>query len=278
MVTQYENSELRIDEVLDNTRKTSHNNCHCGLPGCGQKIRYEYILKSKTDPEANELVAGSTCVWPTLGLSELEKKDFFKMDAAIRDHYALLDWKDEHQDVLDKLEVLKQNNVTYFKAFWQEVETAPLLDEDTEYIRKVNVEEEVAKVKYAEKFRNIDWETYRKAVSYVDELRAFYPNDSFVQDICRVARSGRRLSGNQFRWLKVLVNRMWYDSKVKGTDRDIYNTCEDYLTEVFDRNNFTSHSDLVAVARVEEDVVRTNDRNIRWAWNLYKVKKAIITQ
>lgn len=278
MVTQYENSELKIADVLDNTRKPSHNNCHCGLPGCGQKIRYEYILKSKSDPDAKELVAGSTCVWPTLGMSEIEKKDFFKMDQAIRDHYALLDWKDKNQDVLEKLEVLKENNITYFKAFWQEVESCPLLDEDAEFIRKVNVDEEVAKVRYTEKFRNVDNVTYRKAVSYIDELLAFYPEDKFVSSICYTAKRGRRLTGNQFRWLKVLVNRMWYDKNVKGTARDIYNTCEDYLQEVFSRNNFSSVSDMVAIAKVEEDVTRMGDKNIRWAWNLYKVKKAIITQ
>lgn len=278
MVTQYENSELKIADVLDNARKPSHNNCHCGLPSCGQRIRYEYILKSKNDPDSKELVAGSTCVWPTLGLSELEKKDFFKLDQAIRDHYALLDWKDKNPDVVDALNRLRENDISYYKAFWQEIETAPLLDEDTEFIKSVKVDEVIAKKQYQEKFRRVSTDLYEKAMTYLDELEQFYRNDRFVISLCRQARSGRRLSGDQFRWFKVKINQMWYEKKIKGTDSDIYNTCETYLKDVFEKNNFTYIYDLNAIERVESDIKQGDDKCVKWAWSLYKVKKAIVTQ
>jgi hypothetical protein len=143
-VKQYSTSKLEIKRVLDNTREASHNNCHCGLPGCGQRIRYEYILEDKESKQ--NIVAGSTCVWPTLGLSELQAKEFFKYDEAIRSYYLLKDWREANPDVVAKLDKLKEINAVYYKAFWEEIESAPLLKEDTEFIKSVDVDKEVEKV------------------------------------------------------------------------------------------------------------------------------------
>lgn len=277
LVKQYENSELKIDSVIDNTRKPTHNGCHCGLPGCGQRIRYEYILKSKDAGNDTELVAGSTCVWPTLGMSELQKKEFFKLDTAIRDHYALLDWKDANKDVVDKLERLKAIKANYYKAFWEEIETAPLLDEDTEFIKGVDLAKEEEKAYYKEKFENLEKEAYNKAVAYIPELRSYYKTNTFAQSLCSAVEAGRKLTGNQFRWLKVLINRMWFDNNVKGTAYDFSNTCEDMLKAVFSNAGYVEGSaNFDAIDTIEGLVSGANDKNLKMAWIAYKCKKAIV--
>jgi hypothetical protein len=272
-VKQYSTSKLEIKEVLDNTRTCTHNNCHCGIPGCGQKIRYEYILEDKDN--GNELVAGSTCVWPTLGLSELQAKDFFRYDEVIRNHYQLRDWVDANQDVVDKLRKLRDNNVTYFKAFWEELENAPLLDKDTEYIRSIDVDKEIEKVLYREKFKNVNSTDYDRAVSYLPELVSHFNNNNMIQSFDTIVKSGRRLTGNQFRWLKIMVNRMWYDNNIKGTALDTMNTCEDILKQVFNNVGGVSTTDFNKIDEIEV-LVGNESKEVKMAWNLYKIKNAIV--
>lgn len=272
-VKQYSTSKLEIKDVLDNTRVASHNRCHCGLPGCGQRIRYEYILENKDNNE--EIVAGSTCVWPTLGLSELQAKDFFKYDEVIRSHYQLADWAEQNKDVVEKLIRLKDNNVTYFKAFWEEIENAPLLDEDTEYIRGIDVDKEIEKVLYREKFKNVADKDYDRAVSYLPELLTHFSNNNMLLSFNSIVNSGRKLTGNQFRWLKIMVNRMWYDTKIKGTSSDVMSSCESILDPIFQTIGGISTTDFSKIDAVEV-LVDTESREVKMAWNLYKIKNAIV--
>lgn len=275
-ILQYENSELKISEVLDNTRKASHNNCHCGLPGCGQRIRYEYILKSKTQKTDSEIVAGSTCVWPTLGFSELQKKEFFKLDSVIRDHYALLDWKDNNKDVVEKLYQLKSNDISYYKAFWVEIETAPLLPEDTDYIRNVDVDKEIEKKKYREEYKSLSTNDYNKAIAYSDELKVYYKGNNFVESICAQIDANRRLTAGQFRWLKVLINRMWFNKNIKGTNKDFSANCDQILESVFTNNDYKGTSDFEAIDAINAYIKNTKDATLTYAWYAYKCKNAIV--
>jgi hypothetical protein len=275
-ILQYENSELKISEVLDNTRKASHNNCHCGLPGCGQRIRYEYILKSKVQESDSEIVAGSTCVWPTLGFSELQKKEFFKLDSVIRDHYALLDWKDNNKDVVEKLYQLKSNDISYYKAFWEEIETAPLLPEDTDYIRNVDVDKEIEKKQYREEYKTLSTDDYNKAVAYSDELKVYYKGNNFVESICAQIDDNHRLTAGQFRWLKVLINRMWFNKNIKGTNKDFSANCDQILESVFTNNNYKGTSDFEAIDAINAYIKNTKDITLTYAWYAYKCKNAIV--
>lgn len=275
MVKQYESSDLRIEDVIDNTRKPSHNECHCGLLGCGQRIRYEYILVPKNEENAKELVAGSTCVWPTLGMGELQKKEFFKLDTAIRDHYSLLDWKESHKEVCERLERLKEANIPYFKAFWEEVESSPLLDEDTDFIMNVDVDKEIEKIEYKRHFKEVEESDYQKAISFVPELESYYKTNNFAQSICECAKSARRLTGGQYRWLKVLINRMWFDKNIKGTAKDFSSTCEDIMKPIFERFNYRGAADFNAIDNIEMEV-KDSTPDVRWAWVAYKCKKAIV--
>ena len=271
----YQNSSLKIGKVLDNTRQKTHNNCHCGIPGCGQRIRYEYLLVPKNDENGPELVAGSTCVWPTLGLSEVQRKDFLKADTIIRDHYALLDWKDNNPEVLERLEKLRENNVVQYKAFWEEIEFAPLLDEDKEYILKLDIQGEIAKVKYQEYLNNVSREEYDKAVSYVPELRDYYKDNFFAQNLCFRAERRLKLSGNQFRWLKVLINRMWFDKNIKGTSKDMSSTCDTILKDMFDFVGYTGDVDLEKIHKLSK-MIKNECPEVQYAWMAYKCKNAIV--
>lgn len=272
-VMEYQNSELKIEEVIDNTRSASHNNCHCGLPGCGQRIRYEYILKSKDGSSAEELVAGSTCVWPTLGLSELEKKDFFNYDKAIREHFALEDWKSAHPTTLEKLRVLEENKVSYYRAFWEEVKVSALTDKDTAFIDGVDVDKELEKVNYQRELSKLSAEDYDKAISYLPELMEFNPSNTFIASLDAQVKSGRKLSGSQLRWLKASVNTMWYKKKIKGTARDKMDVCEDLIAEVLKREGYKPY-DFESIDRVTLAV--KGNPELSWAWSLYRIKNSIV--
>lgn len=276
LIKQYESSDLKIKDVIDNTRANSHNNCHCGIPGCGQHIRYEYILVSKDGSSDKEIVAGSTCVWPTLGMSELTKKEFMKLDTAVREHYALLDWREANKEVVDKLKSLKDHDITYYRAFWQEIEVSPLTKEDTDFIRSVDVDKEIEKAEYSRKMREVSKEEYDKVMSYIPELREFYKKDDFVMSLCNAAEGPHKISGNQYRWMKVMINRMWFTKNVKGTPNDLTSDCEDIMKSVLDMMDFNK-SDLRSVNMVNDYVYSTGDITLKWAWVAYKCKNAIVS-
>ena len=90
-----------------------------------------------------------------------------------------------------------------------------------------------------------------------------------------VVRSGRRLTGNQLRWLKIMVNRMWYDTKIKGTSADLMSRCEEILKPVFSAVGGISTTDFDSIEAVES-FVDNESREIKMAWNLYKIKNAIV--
>lgn len=280
LVKQYDSSDLRIDDVIDNTRKNSHNHCHCGIPGCGQKIRYEYILVPKGDYEGTdkEIVAGSTCVWPTLGMSELTKKEFLKLDSVIRNHYELLDWMDNNKDVVEKLNKLKENEVFAFRAFWQEIESSPLLKEDTEYIRNLDIDKELDRVMFNKVLSKISDDEHKKIMSYMDELESYYSDNNFVLNICRRVKHYPyfKVTGNQFRWIKVSINRMWYDKNIKGTANDLYDTCESVMQPILDRFGYNGRCDFDAIKGIDEYVNNT-DKSMKYAWVAYKCKNAVIS-
>ncbi len=130
----YENGELRIRTVIDNHYfKGFASNCQ--VPGCNQHIRYEYVMENKES--GDKLIAGSTCVWILLGLSEEQIKTFKRVEKGIKNYHKVLEWERENYDVKKALDELKSNRVVFFKPFWEEIEFEPLDEEDTEYIRNI---------------------------------------------------------------------------------------------------------------------------------------------
>ena len=142
----YQNSELELVRMIDNYLFPSKSlSCNCQLDGCHQRIRYEYVMRSKITKDI--VVVGSTCVWIMLGLSEEEIKKFEKIESSIKDFHKMIEWRKNNMDVWDKLMQLKKSDLKWFQPFWEEVEYSPLCDEDTNYIRSIDVDREIQKEK-----------------------------------------------------------------------------------------------------------------------------------
>jgi hypothetical protein len=82
-----------------------------------------------------------------LGLSEEEIKKFEKIESSIKDFHKMIEWRKNNMDVWDKLMQLKKSDLKWFQPFWEEVEYSPLCDEDTNYIRSIDVDREIQKEK-----------------------------------------------------------------------------------------------------------------------------------
>lgn len=142
MLKAYENGELKLDRMIDNKLNPSKSlSNQCKIEGCGQKIRYEYVLKSKVTDE--QIIAGSTCVWVMLGMSDEEIKEFIKIETTIKDFNEMLIWRKSNMDVWNKLGELKAAGLEWFRPFWEEVEFCKLHPEDESYIRTVDVAVEI---------------------------------------------------------------------------------------------------------------------------------------
>ena len=294
----YENADMAIDEVIDNCwmpkKSLSH---HCQIPGCGQRIRYEYVLKDKRSEK--KLVVGSTCVWPTLGFSELDKKQFDSLDKAVREHGLLVTWKAENPDIVNKLEALKAEGLTYYRAFWEEIEYCRLTDEDTEFIRNVDVQAEVEKRNKAEERRkqrmearkrlysnpvsysqstayNPDSEDdcYKKVIKCLETLKNENPTNHFYYSLMMQSKK-RRLSDNQIFYIKRDANKRWYEKNIKGTAKDCMSTCVDVVERKFNDWNVSLPNTKDSVDDVDKRF-QSESEDVKMAWKLYKVKRELV--
>ncbi len=134
----YQSEDLCVSNVTDNITFPDESISNvCQVPGCGQKIRYEYVIENKENYD--KIIVGSTCVGEVLGLGEEETKDFPKIENAIKDYHRKIRWERMYPDVVEKLNALKENDIRFFRPFWEEIVYAPLDEEDTEYIKNLNV-------------------------------------------------------------------------------------------------------------------------------------------
>ena len=154
---------------------------HCQVPHCGQKIRYEYHVKNLKNQDAPILVVGSTCIGELFGLSDAELKMFNQAEKSFRAISDMIAWRTENIDVCDKLADLKKDNVVVFRPFWEEIEYQALDEEDTEFIRNVNVQDMVDtyEVRY---FWNL---SDRQAGIRARRLLRSNPENTFLQSMVR---------------------------------------------------------------------------------------------
>lgn len=282
----YETSELKIEDVVDNfTNPQKSVSCHCQVPGCGHAIRYEYHLRNKVDNTL--LVAGSTCVWPLLGLSEIERKNFNRYDDAIREFYALSIWKDDNKDVLSKLDILKHNKIYEYRPFWEELEYCRLTDEDTEYIRSLDVdkvlekkkEKEYKKAQAISKTSLVNELDYRILLDKLNTLVDRYPNNSFYQSL-KQKSSKYRLTDKQLDCIKKGVNKMWYEDIVKGKPFDCWDICDNVVYSAI--RSFDSNS-TITLSYIRDNIkslcsyFSTLDKATKLAWSVFRVKNDIVS-
>lgn len=290
----YENADMAIDEVIDNCWKPNKSISHnCQIPGCGQRIRYEYVLKDKRS--AKKIVVGSTCVWPTLGFSELDKKQFDSLDKAVREHGLLVTWKAENPDIVDKLNTLRAENLVYFRAFWEEIEYCRLTDEDTEFIRNVDVQAEINKRNKAEERRKKRLEArkqpqnyslrpaynpeseddcYKKVVKSLETLYTENPGNHFYYSLMQQSKK-HRLSDNQIYYIKRDANRRWYEKNIKGTAKDCMSTCDDVVGTKLNDWNINLYHTKDSVESIDKHF-QNESEDTKMAWRLYKVKNGLV--
>lgn len=283
----YENSELRIADVIDNVLFPHKSvSCKCQIPGCNHRIRYEYVLENKESHE--RFVAGSTCVWPTLGLSELQKKEFLTFENVVKEYHDMIQWRKENPDIIEKLEKAKQAKLNQFRPFWEEIDHCRLMEEDEEYIRSTDIDKIIrAKEendrkrdeyrRMTEEQRRRNDEEYQKVLDGLNSLVEFYPDNDFYKSLQSTVSHGFRLSANQVRYVKIGCNKRWYEKNIKNTPKNkMYDDCEKILGHVFSENGFRGKdSDRESIKRMN-DIMITKDSILRLAWSLFKVKYSIV--
>ena len=297
-IKAYESSEMKIADVIDNVISPHKSiSCHCQLPGCGMKIRYEYVLENKLSHE--KLVAGSTCVWPTLGFSELQKKEFRNFEKVIKDHSELIEWSNEHPEVVDKLNRLRNENFTYYRAFWEEIEFCRLNDEDTAFIESVDVDtlikeredrkrlreerrkEREAYVKATEEEKKRMDEEYESVLKGLDSLVSAHPENRFFISLKSQVNRGNKLSKRQIACIKNSVNRDWYNNNIKGTKFDIMDKADSMINPILEKNgiSFEKNESVLGESLKEAEKLISGlcDRTYSFAWNLYKVKHQLVS-
>lgn len=284
----YENGELKIVDVIDNVlfpaRSVSN---HCQVPGCNHPIRYEYVLENKVTKE--RFVAGSTCVWPTLGMSELQKKEFLTYEGVVKEYHAMLWWRNANPDVVEKIEKAQRANLNQFRPFWQEIDHSPLLDEDTEYIRNTDMDAIIAAKEEREK-KAREWREmsqaqreqrnaeYQKVLTALDGLIKADPKNEFYASLKWSSERGR-LTDKQIRCIKVDCNKRWFKTNVEPNPvkMAIYKDCDIIVRPILDKHDidcpYTMSSKAIQAINA---VFETLDSRMRLAWNCFKVKHEIV--
>jgi len=259
-LTAYQNSELKIDNVIDNKLTPSKSIAnHCQLVGCGMKIRYEYVMKNKIDGTIK--VVGSTCVWVLLEMSKEQIKEFVKIENSIKDYHDMIIWRNDNMDVWNKLEELKAADASYYKAFWEEVEFCRLHPEDEEYIRNVDVayaikrDQDYKAARFGrrtavqnnlpETFKDVTTkncesitgetdEGYKKVVETLKTLIEKNPKNDILKSMKLQEQNGKVLTLNQIHRIKVEALKDYYETKIKGTNEQIiYNDCDKKVVDTF---------------------------------------------
>lgn len=219
----YQNSELRLLKVIDNVLAPNKSlSDRCQVPHCNQPIRWEYVMENKKTFE--QLVAGSTCVWELLNLSKKDIKEFERIELAIKDFHKMIFWKKDNMDVFKKIMELKNRKVMSFAPFWEELEYAPLDDEDTQYIRRLDVDE--AEKKYHEALKKTAQRAaqqrgghkppsdYDKVLKALDYLISQDPRNKFFDSLKKQSEK-RVLSPKQISCIKRSMNRDYFLKKIK---------------------------------------------------------------
>lgn len=286
-IKKYESAELKIADVIDNyvTPKKSVS-CKCQIPGCGHRIRYEYILENKDNGE--RMVAGSTCVWPTLGFSEIQKKEFNSYEKIIKEHNDMILWSRQNPDIIDKLETLKREGFNKFRPFWEEVEFSRLHPDDEEYIRNIDVQalinerEEKKRIreenlKRLKEEREKNDREYNKIIECLEDLARANTGNRFYNSLLSQHECGKKLSPKQIRCIKVNANKKWYKDHIKGTNLDIMDEVEEIVKPVMRASGvvWSEENKQSCVQRMTE-IFNTKSDKEKWAWKLFRIKHELV--
>ena len=286
-IKKYESADLRIVDVIDNCVTPNRSvSCKCQIPGCGHRIRYEYILEDKKSKD--RMVAGSTCVWPTLGFSEIQKREFYGFEKVIKEHSELVLWSKENPDIIDKINTLRREGFDKFRPFWEEIEHSRLCKEDEDYIRSIDVDELIRvrdeqirlreeKRRELKEQREREDRDYDKIIESLKELVKDSKGNKFYNSLLSQHECGKRLSSKQIRCIKISANKKWYNDNIRGTELDIMDKVEDIVKPVISSSGVVWSEDnkQSCVQRMTE-IFDSKDDITKWAWKLFRVKHDLV--
>lgn len=245
----YQNSEVQLVRMIDNyltPNKSISQNCQ--VPHCGQRIRYEYVLQNKITKDI--LIAGSTCVWEILKLSDADIKRFEDIERAIKDFHMMIDWRRNNRDVYAKIIELKRRGVMTHKVFWEEIEYLPLDEEDTLYIRNLDIDQEEARYNRLMEIKRQKEEAaknrgqqakvtipdceYELVIKALDTLMTKEPDNTFYQSLKKWSDT-QKLTERQIHCIKADTNRNYYKEVVANNPEMLrrYGACDTYIEAKF---------------------------------------------
>lgn len=229
----YENGELRLKKVIDNVLNPNKSiSKNCQVPHCGQAIRWEYVMENKDTGDI--MIVGSTCVWELLEMTKEQIKEFEKIERTIKDFHAMLLWRAANRDVYDKIMELKKRQVMSFWMFWDEVDYAPLDQEDTDYIRAIDVDREERKYKAVKNAqvnkKQQDEIAYQRVLESLERMVNETPDNLFLRSL-KTQAGIKHLSDKQIACIKREANLRYYLRVVKNNTQlqEKYNNCPAYM-------------------------------------------------
>lgn len=296
----YQNNQLKLEHVVDRklTPGRSKGDGRCALSSCRQWIRWEYHMRSKVTNEL--LVVGSTCVWTLLELSKEKIKSFEKIERTIKDFHRMLEWRKDNLDVWQKIREAQKRRIMTLEAFWEEIKYEALDQEDTDYIRNLDLDAEekkwLKKKDDAEKAKQVAVQNelppdgYDKVIAALDRLVAKFPDNDFYKSLKEY--SGRKiLTPKQITSVKLNTNRLYYDDVIKNDPNllNAYENCDAVVRDAFikaaEEKKVKIYSGDLSLMKTDlgvEALVKKyrrqfhklagNDRD----WKLYRVKKDIL--
>ena len=150
----YSNEDLELTEVVDNEASPELSlSDRCMIKGCGKRIRFEYHVHEKNT--GNLIVCGSNCCCTLLGLSKLQQKSFKSIEAALKEKKELEDYRKNNPDIVRKLEKLNEYDLPFYKPFCDEIAVSALTEEDTEFIRSLNMRLVISDLKHLDILKDL---------------------------------------------------------------------------------------------------------------------------
>lgn len=286
----YQKGNLSLVDVIDNGWTPSRSvSDKCQVEGCGKKIRYEYILKNTEND--SRIVAGSTCVWVLLDMSKEEIKDFNKIERTIKDYHKSLKWRLDNPDVWDKVVELRNRNLKEFEPFWVEVERIDLVEEDTEFLRNLDMSVVEHMVLSGNSrggtVSSLTTDEYKKVIGYLNDLVVKYPDRTYLQYLLTTSKS-MVLSDQQVRTVKIEVQRDYFLTKVLNNPKlvSLYEKADDEFIPVFkklvaDKKVRMFSDDLKKLDTEPRSLIskyrkQVNDHESSILWGLYRIKNSVV--
>lgn len=269
----YKNSNLKLKSIKNNfdMNEMSKNNCRCAA--CNKRIRFEYEIEDTKTGVSQ--VYGSNCAATVLNLSGMQVKDLNAYQEAIDDHEQLEEWKKNNQQVIKRLKIMKDCNELYYKAFWEEIEERPLLENDAKYILGADMD----KIIKNGESRKAKAQKYEKPLLKLKKNIENHQNNKFLLSLQNQYENSLSFSINQL----IAIDKIYYTdilNNVKDNlDYEYLLNCDTIILDQLNTrlNAHTNSEQLVKYVNQNYDVIndyydKNGNTKDKYLWIAYKVK------